>query len=232
MLLGFSYMHRHELRLLGGSLSLLALLAAAVTQLAFVSALDLQGVHEAHETSAPPLTTLVFAVTAIGASHAIVAVAALAVIGLLALRHWHGALAVGLSIGVTEFLVAAVKHAVERPRPPSDQALAHAADFSFPSGHAAATTAVFGLLVWLALRHLHGATRTAAVIAGAAVILGVGLSRIYLGVHYPTDVAAGWLVGAAIATAAWLGACLLGRALGRPVSAGARRRPPSARPAL
>lgn len=211
MPIGFSDTHRPELRLLAASVALLGLLAAAVTQVAFVTTLDLRGIHELHEAWAPQPTAIAFGVTTIGNTHVIASVAAAAVICLAALRRWRLGLAVALSLTITEVLVAAFKSAVERPRPPADEALTHAADFSFPSGHAAATTAVFGLLTWFALRNLRGLVRTAALAAGAAVILGVGLSRVYLGVHYPTDVAAGWLVGAAIAACAWLAVCVIGR---------------------
>ena len=215
MLHGFTDTHRHELRLLSGCLLALALLAAAVTQIGFVSHLDLRGIQHVHEGTIPLLTTVVFAVTKIGNTEVIIASAALAVIVLAALRHWRGALALALSITITELLVAVVKGIVERPRPPAEAALTHANDFSFPSGHAAATTAVFALLVWLALTHLRGAVRLVAVATGVTVMLAVGLSRIYLGVHYPTDVMAGWLVGAALAFASWLIVCVLGRLVSR-----------------
>lgn len=93
----------------------------------------------------------------------------------------------------SHLLVQLVKRTVSRPRPrlPVGVAtLAHAPDhFSFPSGHAAAA-----LSVALAAASLLSAPAAAAIVA---VALLVGLSRCYLGVHYPGDVVAGWALALA-----------------------------------
>lgn len=97
----------------------------------------------------------------------------------------------------------AVKALVARPRPMLG-AMAHAHGYSFPSGHTVAATLMAGwlvLAVFQATRSL--AWRTASLAGGTAVVCGVALSRVYLGVHYPTDVLAAVLAGAA-----WLGICL------------------------
>lgn len=67
----------------------------------------------------------------------------------------------------------------------------------------ATAVAVYALLAFIAARALTGLPRLAVATAGAALVLVIGASRVYLGVHYPTDVIAGWLTGAAIALAAW-----------------------------
>ncbi|CAM5490156.1 Phosphatase PAP2 family protein OS=Streptomyces alboniger OX=132473 GN=CP975_04390 PE=4 SV=1 [Streptomyces alboniger] len=93
----------------------------------------------------------------------------------------------------------ALKAAVDRPRPvwPDPVDSAHYA--AFPSGHAMTAAVVCGLLLWL-LR-LHGAGpalwRTALALAAVSVA-GVGLTRVWLGVHWPTDVLGGWLLGALV----------------------------------
>jgi undecaprenyl-diphosphatase len=97
----------------------------------------------------------------------------------------------------------ALKAAVGRPRPvwPDPVDSAHFA--SFPSGHAMTATVVCGLLLWL-LRH-HGAGRTlrrVAMILAAVSVGGVGLTRVWLGVHWPSDVLGGWLLGATVVAAA------------------------------
>ncbi|MFI6946342.1 phosphatase PAP2 family protein [Streptomyces sp. NPDC050422] len=92
-----------------------------------------------------------------------------------------------------------VKAAVgrERPRWPDPVDSAHYA--AFPSGHAMTAVVSCGLLLWLL--HRSGARpwirRTALAAAGVSV-LGVGLTRLYLGVHWPSDVLGGWLLGAAL----------------------------------
>lgn len=90
-----------------------------------------------------------------------------------------------------------LKAAVGRERPvwPDPVDSAHYA--AFPSGHAMTATVVCGLLLWL-LR-LYGAGRVlwrVALAVAVVSVVGVGLTRIWLGVHWPTDVLGGWLLGA------------------------------------
>ncbi|MET9833070.1 phosphatase PAP2 family protein [Streptomyces sp. NPDC006385] len=96
-----------------------------------------------------------------------------------------------------------LKAVIDRPRPvwPDPVDSAHYA--AFPSGHAMTATVVCGVLLWLLRRH--GAApalwRTAVAVAVISV-LGVGLTRVWLGVHWPTDVVGGWLLGALVAVLA------------------------------
>lgn len=118
---------------------------------------------------------------------------------------------VRLALIVAAVLIAAtlftdlVKDYVTRPRPPGEP-LVPASGYSFPSGHTLNSTATYGLLALVAWRsRLPLAVRRAAVVLGVALPFIVGLSRIALGVHYPTDVLAGWLAGVAfVALAATL----------------------------
>jgi membrane-associated phospholipid phosphatase len=90
----------------------------------------------------------------------------------------------------------AVKQLVERPRPPIGLALSHTTGFAFPSGHATDAAAVYGMLTVLLVRPGRRAARAVA-LAGAIGLIGlVGLSRLYLGVHWLTDVLAGIGIGA------------------------------------
>jgi membrane-associated phospholipid phosphatase len=102
---------------------------------------------------------------------------------------------------VTGAVVAGAKAIVGRERPPLGLRLAHEADRSFPSGHAADGTALYltlALVVAATLLHRPVHRR---VLVGAAAVWSVliGLSRLVLGVHWPTDVLAGWVLGAGMA---------------------------------
>ena len=92
-----------------------------------------------------------------------------------------------------------------RPRPDVVPHDVYVYSGSFPSGHSTMSTAAFLSLAMLVAR-LETKRRSKALAYGlaAAVIVGVGFSRVYLGVHWPSDVLAGWCLGSAWALAAWL----------------------------
>ena len=98
-----------------------------------------------------------------------------------------------------------LKDLIARPRPPGETD--PLITFSFPSGHTLNSTVTYGLIALVAWRsRLSSAVRRAVVGVCVALPIFVGLSRIALGVHYPSDVLAGWLGGIAFVA---LGACLI-----------------------
>lgn len=97
-------------------------------------------------------------------------------------------------------LPVAVKAIVGRPRPPVALRYVSVVGSSFPSGHATQNAAILPAIA-LALTGAGYARRVALSLAALGAVL-VGISRVLLGVHYPSDVLAGWLLGAA-----WLGCC-------------------------
>jgi undecaprenyl-diphosphatase len=112
-------------------------------------------------------------------------------------RRWAevGVLLAGMTL--TQIGIHEIKDAVDRPRP-GGEALASAAGSSFPSGHAAHSVLYIWLAVTIVLRLRPGMARGAAVVtAGFALTILVGLSRVYLNVHYLSDVSGGWALGAA-----------------------------------
>ena len=106
-------------------------------------------------------------------------------------------------IGLTVVFKAALGHA----RPPLAQAVAAADGYGFPSGHAAAAAAVCGTVAWLCNVRMRSWRARVAVWAAAAMLAAlVGISRVYLGVHWVSDVVGGWLFGTlwmAIVLACW-----------------------------
>jgi undecaprenyl-diphosphatase len=111
-------------------------------------------------------------------------------------------------------LVAVLTAISARERPTVVQALDEVGGLSFPSGHTVTATAVYLTLAVIVAQVLPRRRMKAGLIAlGAALALLVGFTRIFIGVHYPTDVAGGWLVGCAWAIFCWSVARLLeGRA--------------------
>lgn len=125
------------------------------------------------------------------------ALTAAAVIWLLLKREWLLAVWVAATSAVGSFLQQGLKSAVGRQRPhwPDPVDSAHYA--AFPSGHAVTATVTCGLLLWLLRRYKAGKWLWRLSVAAAAVsVVGVGLTRLYLGVHWPSDVLGGWLIGA------------------------------------
>jgi membrane protein DedA with SNARE-associated domain len=136
------------------------------------------------------------AITVLGSSAVVFPLAAIGAVLLAARRRWAelGVLVVGL--GLTVAGVHEIKDAIDRPRP--EGGLVDVSGSSFPSGHAAYSTFYVWLAVTIVMRLRPGMTRGALVVAvGIGVTALVGLSRVYLDVHYLSDVNAGWALGAA-----------------------------------
>jgi undecaprenyl-diphosphatase len=118
-------------------------------------------------------------------------------------RHPALALAVAIATGGSLLTVSIMKVVVGRSRPPVTDRIANAYGAAFPSGHSANVVAACGILAWVATRFVHRTWLRAAIWTVAAVVaLLVGVSRVYLGVHWPSDVLSGWIVGAAWVVAA------------------------------
>jgi undecaprenyl-diphosphatase len=144
-------------------------------------------------------------VTSLG-SVTVLAILTLAAIAYLLMDGKRGAaLLVAGSIGGGTLLSSVLKLGFERPRP---DLVAHMVDvhtLSFPSGHAM-MSAVTYLTLGVLLARVSGKRRVKVFVVALGVLLtlAVGGSRVYLGVHWPTDVLAGWSVGAAWAMMCWL----------------------------
>lgn len=113
-------------------------------------------------------------------------------------RHYARSLVMAASLIVmpTFFLI---KELIQRARPVSDFVAQHGLhDYSFPSGHSAGSMAIYGMILVVAYSHLTGRIRIAIVAACTLIIILVGLTRVYLGAHFPSDVLGGWLLGLTI----------------------------------
>jgi undecaprenyl-diphosphatase len=157
------------------------------------------------------LTEAVITITTLGNNLTLVASVLLGV----AWFHFRGdrnALRMILLVGIGGLLIMLVlKLSVGRPRPDVAPWLATADPWSFPSGHAMMTMAIFVALAVLVGRGIqHRRIRNILILAAIALSIAAGLTRVFLGVHYPSDVLAGWVLGIA-----WLAACWLWEARGR-----------------
>jgi membrane protein DedA with SNARE-associated domain len=116
---------------------------------------------------------------------------------LAARRRWTEFWVLLAGMTIAQIGIDAIKDAVDRPRPPGPHGVA-AAGSSFPSGHATHSVLYLWLAVTIVLRLRPGMARgTAVVVTGLVLTVLIGLSRVYLNVHYLSDVSAGWALGAA-----------------------------------
>lgn len=116
------------------------------------------------------------------------------VVVLLALRRWREATFAGLAFAGSALLNMGAKQFFGRERPSLWDSIAPEHTFSFPSGHAMGSMTLMAVLTLLCWRTRW---RWPALLVCGAFALGVGASRIYLGVHYPSDILGGWTAGLA-----------------------------------
>ena len=144
------------------------------------------------------LNTAAVDVTSLG-STTVLAIIVVLVCGLfLSFRRWREALALLLASGGGLVITTLLKDLFQRDRPPAILHAVPAINASFPSGHAALSATVY-LTLGALIAHFAERRRVRVYALAVAVILSlmVGCSRVYLGVHWPTDVLAGWCLGAA-----------------------------------
>lgn len=146
----------------------------------------------------PFLDRVALEVTAVG-NLTVMGVLAVVVVALLwAVRERTYAALVGVSVGGAALLIHGLKMLFDRPRPQVVEWRAHyeVSSAAYPSGHAMISMVTFLVLAYVF--HRLADRRVASLVGGVVVALSigmVGLSRLYLGVHYPSDVAAGYAVG-------------------------------------
>jgi membrane protein DedA with SNARE-associated domain len=141
------------------------------------------------------LTSIAKAITWLGAGGVVTALAALCAALLAWRRRWTELWVLVAGMAITQTGIDVLKEVVDRPRPTGG--LVEAAGSSYPSGHAAHAVFYLWLAVTIVLRLRPGMARGAAVVtAGFALTALIGLSRVYLGVHYLSDVSGGWALGA------------------------------------
>jgi undecaprenyl-diphosphatase len=141
-------------------------------------------------------------ITELGSTLAVVVVALLTFAVGAAIGPWRHGAAGALTIGLASVANSALKTLIARARPDLLDPIVEERGFSFPSGHSALGMVAYGVLAVLISRsRLPPGVRRTVIAALAVLIALIGLSRIWLGVHYPTDVLAGWAAGGVIVLA-------------------------------
>jgi undecaprenyl-diphosphatase len=138
-------------------------------------------------------------ITELGSTWAVTLIAAVVLVLLTLLGNPRWGIVSGATIGIASLINTAFKRWIERARPDALDPLITEHGFSFPSGHSMLGMTAWGVVaVVLARSDLPPLTRRLLVGACLLLVFLIGLSRIYLGVHYPSDVLAGWTAGAVV----------------------------------
>jgi undecaprenyl-diphosphatase len=162
-----------------------------------LTGLDQLAAESVAHLSSPFFDHCFLAITKLGSFWAVTFLAVGFTILLVVRGKWRDVLFMDGCVITAWWIMIRLKELLARPRPLGEH-LTYATGFSFPSGHAMVSTALYGFLAYLALQYIPG--RSGKIIAYILIILVflIGISRVYLNVHYFSDVVAGFLLGAII----------------------------------
>jgi len=176
------------------------LIAEDVATADSITVLDAQVSQWFHSRATPQFTRAVLFFTHLHSTPGILALSSLMAIYWLRSKAWDWLLTLVLTVPMGMLLNVLLKNIFQRARPVFELPLLTLNTYSFPSGHAAAATLFYGVLAaWFISRTTAWRWRTAIALAAAMMVALVGLSRIYLGIHYLSDVLA-----AIAASGCWL----------------------------
>lgn len=188
----------------GASLLLLTWMNDRLTRPAVV-AFDLGVQGWVHGLNSPHLTRVMLALTWIGSIRIFASSLAVVLLFLFLSGHRHATAVLAGAMGGAMVLNETLKLHFHRPRPVVPWSIGDEHTFSFPSGHSLFSCVLYGTLAYLALNRRTSMRRRMSVLVPAVLLPGaIGLSRIYLGMHFPTDVLAGYGTGLL-----WLGGVIL-----------------------
>jgi undecaprenyl-diphosphatase len=157
-----------------------------------------------HTHASPPLTRVMMSISYLGAPLVAISIALIVALFFLWQRHWYRLLTLLLAVPGGALLNVLLKYSFRRGRPAFDDPLLTLHTYSFPSGHAMGATVLYGVLAAFAVWTVWGwRWRVLAAVLAGLLILLICFSRVYLGVHYLSDVLGGIVEGVA-----WLVLCL------------------------
>lgn len=172
---------------------------AGTTQAFDDSVIRWMGAHQSK-----PLDAAMLEITALGTGTVVLMIVIVAALFLSLTRHKYSAILLLASTFGGIILNGVIKLGFDRPRPHFFISGAHAVSSSFPSGHAMSAAIVYGTVAYLAARlNTRAWARWLLLVAALFIIVLISFSRVYLGVHYPSDVLAGVSIGLA-----WAGFCM------------------------
>jgi membrane-associated phospholipid phosphatase len=177
------------------NISLLTELTESVMQAKWVVVMDKEFTTMLYSVRTPWLSQILFLITKLGEREAVFIVGAVVSAIFILRRRFIALIAFWMVMGGIGISIRYGKTIISRARP-VDVAYYEVEHYSFPSGHATTAFALYGLLAYFLYRH-YDKSRNQHIYLWAALILSVivGFSRIYLGVHYLSDVLAGFLLG-------------------------------------
>lgn len=180
------------------ALLLFLAIAVAMARSATINAIDSGIEMWLHVRAMPVITGVMVVVSFLGAPTSATVVAVSGSLLLLCRRKWVDAATLSIVIVGGNLLNLWLKHLFQHGRPMFDDAAFSLPTYSFPSGHAMASTVLYGLLAMVAAAEpRHGISARAAFGAALAMVALVCFSRLYLGLHYLSDVVAGVAEGVA-----------------------------------
>lgn len=161
-----------------------------------ISNLDANAIAYLYDIRSMPVVDFFIAVSELGRWEIVFRIAAVACLCLLLLKRYADILGLMTAVAGSTVAVLSLKYLINRPRPDFIyQAYVESSNLAFPSAHAALSMALYGYFMYLLLQSGSSRLRRVAIGLLPIVIVFVGFSRLYLGVHYPTDVLAGYAVG-------------------------------------
>ncbi|MGE5391970.1 MAG: phosphatase PAP2 family protein [Deltaproteobacteria bacterium] len=162
---------------------------------------DIWAKNELAKLASPFLDGFFNTITELGSPTGLVIFTAAITLCLLYMRKRREGFFLGATMLVGWGLMREIKDLVARSRPTGEH-LTYAAGFSFPSGHSMLSLVFYGFIVYLLIASGRVKNKTALIVAAGMLILLIGVSRVYLNVHYASDVAGGFLIGAFLLIAA------------------------------
>jgi membrane-associated phospholipid phosphatase len=153
-----------------------------------------------NEWSSPWLDQLMLFVTNLGGYLFVLFATFIITAFLIRTKRWHRAILVTVGVGGAAAITSILKLIFARDRPELWQVLEYESTYSFPSGHA---TLSFALALCIVLLLWHTKWRWYIASVALTYIAIIGFSRLYLGVHYPTDILAGWIVAGIWVVTTW-----------------------------